>query len=105
MSARLIFSQEELREKTLAFFLANANAIEMYKKKIVEQMQILTRNYLVENNLPAGFISILSRTKTLKSTLKKLECRGWPQFDQLPEAIEDLIGTRIICWYLDVTIV
>jgi putative GTP pyrophosphokinase len=33
--------------------------------------------------------------------LKKLENDGWPQFYYPTEVVKDLIGARVVCWFVD----
>ena len=42
-----------------------------------------------------------TRVKKLVSFLKKLENDGWPQFYYPTEVVKDLIGARIVCWFVD----
>lgn len=101
MNTEIILAPEELKEKVVEFYLDYNDEIESYKKRTMAQLQKLVNAYLKENDLPEGSVIISARTKTLKSTLKKLKYKGWPQFEYLPEVITDLVGTRIICWFLD----
>lgn len=101
MNTKFILSHEILKENTIVFFSNNANEIESLKEIAVKELQKLVNAFLAEKNLSKRSIYLFARTKTLKSSLEKLAYKGWPQFDHLPDVISDLIGIRIICWYLD----
>lgn len=100
MKTKLILTPDELKEKAIEFYSNCYAEIESYKNRTINHLQKLVDSYLNENNLPEGSVNILARTKTLKSLLRKLEYKGWPQFDYLPEIITDLIGTRVTCLFL-----
>lgn len=57
--------------------------------------------YTIDNNLPPEAVKVSARAKTLSSFLKKLEKKGWPQFYYPTEIASDLIGARVVCWFLD----
>lgn len=101
MNTKIILAPEELREKIIEFYSNYHDEIESYKNRTITQLQKLVNAYLQENDLPLGSVNISARIKTIESTLKKIKYKGCPQFDFLPEIITDLIGTRIICWFLD----
>jgi putative GTP pyrophosphokinase len=42
-----------------------------------------------------------ARVKSLTSFLRKLERTDWPLFSFPTEVITDLIGARVICWFID----
>jgi len=100
MNTKLILSPDELKEKVVEFYSNYNEEIECYKSGTIKHLQRLVSAYSKENNLPEGSVNIFARTKTLKSSLRKLKYKGWPQFDYLPEIITDLIGTRITCLFL-----
>ncbi len=57
--------------------------------------------YTIENNLPTEAIQVHTRVKSLSSFLRKLDSKGWPQFYYATEIVGDLVGARVICWFLD----
>ena len=61
----------------------------------------LASAYTVENNLPREAVTVHSRVKSLKSFLMKLERLDWPMFGHPTEVVTDLIGARVICWFVD----
>lgn len=101
MNTKLILAPDKLKERAVEFYSNYSAEIASYKNRIVMHLQKLVSAYLEDYNLPESSVDVLARTKTLKSSLRKLETKGWPQFDSLPEVITDLIGTRITCLFLD----
>ena len=61
----------------------------------------LASAYTAENKLPREAITVQSRVKSLTSFLRKLEKLDWPMFGHPTEVITDLIGARVICWFVD----
>jgi putative GTP pyrophosphokinase len=61
----------------------------------------LASAYSVENKLPRKAVVVQSRVKSLTSFLTKLERINWPMFHYPTEVITDLIGARVICWFVD----
>jgi len=61
----------------------------------------LASAHTVENELPREAVDEHSRVKSLTSFLAKLEKTNWPMFRYPNEVITDLIGARVICWFVD----
>jgi putative GTP pyrophosphokinase len=61
----------------------------------------LASAYTVENKLPREAVNVDARVKSLTSFLRKLEKTDWPMFHYPTEVITDLIGARVICWFVD----
>jgi putative GTP pyrophosphokinase len=101
MFTKLILAPDELKEKAIEFYSNYYSEFKSYKNRTINHLQNLVNAYSNQKNLAEESINILARTKTFKSLLRKLKYKGWPQFDYLPEIVTDLIGTRIICLYLD----
>ncbi len=57
--------------------------------------------YTIQKKLPAESVKVNCRVKSLESVIKKLEKKNWPQFYYPTDVIKDLIGARIICWFID----
>jgi putative GTP pyrophosphokinase len=57
--------------------------------------------YTAENNLPCEAINVQSRVKSLPSFPRKLEKLNWPMFGHPIEVITDLVGARVVCWFVD----
>ena len=96
-----ILTNEELKERAIRFYSRYGDEIENIKDLLEIKLKQLALAYTIENKLPSEAITIKARTKTLKSFLKKLERKGWPQYYYPTEIVSDLIGARVICWFLD----
>ena len=73
--------------------------MEIFLLKI--RLEGLASAYTVENKLPRKAVVVQSRVKSLASFLTKLEKTNWPLFGYPTEVITDLIGARVICWFVD----
>jgi putative GTP pyrophosphokinase len=101
MKSRRILSQEELKERAIRFFDRYEKELEQIKDLLEIKLKQICLAYTIENKLPPEALIVSARRKTLKSFLKKLEKKGWPQFYYPTEIITDLIGARITSWFLD----
>jgi putative GTP pyrophosphokinase len=54
-----------------------------------------------QSKLPREAVAVHSRVKSLPSFILKLEKINWPMFVHPTEVIMDLIGARVICWFVD----
>jgi putative GTP pyrophosphokinase len=61
----------------------------------------LASAYSAENLLPREAVNVQSRVKSLTSFLRKLQKLNWPMFDHPTEVIMDLVGARVVCWFVD----
>jgi putative GTP pyrophosphokinase len=61
----------------------------------------LALDYCIKNKLPKEAVSVSTRIKSLESFLKKLWRRGYPSFYTPTATITDLVGGRVICWFLE----
>ena len=57
--------------------------------------------YTLNNQLPREALEVVTRVKPLTSFLEKLEQQGWPDFYYPTDIIQDLIGARVVCWFVD----
>ncbi len=94
-------SQEELKARAVRFYDRYSSELEQISKLLNIRLSQLSLAYTIDNNLPQEAVSISTRVKTLSSFLKKLEMKGWPQFYYPVEVIQDLIGARVTCWFID----
>ncbi len=92
---------EELKERAIRFYDRYGKDLEQIKQLLNIRLNQLALAYTIENNLPPEAIFISTRVKSLKSFLKKLEKKGWPQFYYPTEVVQDLVGARAICWFID----
>lgn len=94
-------NREFLTGRAIRFFDRYGLELKSISKLLRIRLSQLALAYTIENNLPRESIVITTRVKTLKSFLKKLEKKNWPEFYYPTEVITDLIGARITCWFLD----
>lgn len=85
----------------MRFYSRYGKELEQIKSLLEIKLKQLSLAYTIENRLPAESIQISARVKTMDSFIKKLERKGWPNFYYPTEVINDLIGARIICWFID----
>lgn len=57
--------------------------------------------YTIQNQLPPEAMCVHTRVKSYNSAIKKLERKNWPSFYYPTEVITDLVGARIISWFID----
>lgn len=101
MNEREQFSKEELRDKAIRFFRDNLSDFQLLKDWLEIELKEICFQYTKALKLPSQSLVVSIRVKTLDSTLKKLERKGWPQFDLLSDIVTDLIGARITGWFLE----
>ena len=91
----------ELRDRTIRFFARYGKELEQIRQLLSVRLSQLALAHTISNNLPREAVLISTRVKTLKSFLAKLEKKNWPTFYYPTEVIQDLIGARIVCWFID----
>jgi len=92
---------EELTRRAVRFYNRYGQELESIRQLLHIQLNQLALAYTLENRLPRNAVRIVSRTKELNTFISKLEKIGWPDFYLPTEAIHDLIGARLICWFYD----
>ena len=90
-----------LTERTIKFFDSYGEELESISQVLKIRLSGLASAYTVENKLPREAVSVHSRVKSLTSFLRKLGKMNWPMFGHPTEVITDLIGARVICWFVD----
>jgi putative GTP pyrophosphokinase len=90
-----------LTERAIRFFDFYGDELESISQVLKIRLGGLASAYTVENKLPRKAVAVHSRVKSLTSFLRKLENTNWPMFDYPTEAITDLIGARVVCWFVD----
>jgi putative GTP pyrophosphokinase len=90
-----------LTERTIRFFDSYGDELESISQVLKIRLSGLASAYTVENKLPPQAVVVHSRVKSLTSFLRKLEKTDWPLFGYPTEVITDLIGARVICWFID----
>jgi putative GTP pyrophosphokinase len=90
-----------LTERAVRFFDCYGDELESMSQLLRIRLDQLASAYGVENKLPCEAVDVHSRVKSLTSFLRKLEKTNWPMFRYPTEVITDLIGARVICWFVD----
>jgi putative GTP pyrophosphokinase len=90
-----------LTERAIRFFDSYGDELQSISQLLKIRLDRLASAYTVENELPREAVDVHSRVKSLTSLLRKLEKSDWPMFRHPTEVITDLIGARVICWFLD----
>lgn len=93
-------SPDELRGRLERFYLRYGKEIEQIAELLAIQLRQIALAYTIEHNLPREAVRVSARVKTLASSLKKLERSGWPSFYYPTEVIKDLVGARVVAWFL-----
>ncbi len=92
--------QGETEQIIRKYYDENLQALEQLKLLLDEKLTTLVSDFAGEKKRDLKSFRISSRTKRLESTINKLRYKKWPSFVQPMEAINDIIGARICCWYL-----
>jgi putative GTP pyrophosphokinase len=90
-----------LTERAIRFFDCCGDELESTSQLLKIRLDQLASAYTVEAELPREAVDVDSRVKSLTSFLRKLEKTNWPMFRHPTEVIKDLIGARVICWFVD----
>ncbi len=90
-----------LTERAVRFFDCYGHELESTSQLLKIRLDQLASAYTAENELPRKAVQVHSRVKSLTSFLTKLEKTNWPMFRYPTEVITDLIGARVICWFVD----
>ncbi len=90
-----------LTERAIRFFSIYGDELESISQVLKIRLAGLASAYTTENKLPCEAVTVQSRVKSLTSFLRKLEKLDWPMFGHPTEVITDLIGARVVCWFVD----
>jgi len=90
-----------LTDRAIRFFDCYGDELDSISQLLKIRLDQLASAYTVENELPHEAVDVHSRVKSLTSFLTKLEKTNWPMFRYPTEVITDLIGARVICWFVD----
>jgi GTP pyrophosphokinase len=93
--------KEFLTARAIRFFSRYGVELEQIASLLAIRLNQLALAYTIQNKLPRESVIITTRVKTLKSFLKKIQREGWPHFYYLKDIVNDLIGARVTCWFLD----
>ena len=91
----------ELTQRAIRFYNRYGDEVENLRKLLDVRLNQLALAYTTQNSLPRESIQVLSRVKSLSSFLNKLSKKNWPQFYYPTEVATDLVGARMICWFVD----
>ena len=91
----------ELTDRAIRFFDRYGKELEQIRQLINVRLNQLALGHTISNDLPREAVKISTRVKTLNSFLTKLAKKNWPEFYYPTEVIQDLVGARIVCWFVD----
>ena len=94
-------TSDELQQRAIRFFDRYGEELKQVAELLRIKLTQLCHAYTLNHNLPPEAIKVTTRVKTLNSFLKKLKGDGWPQFYYPTEVVRDLIGARVVCWFVD----
>jgi putative GTP pyrophosphokinase len=92
---------EELYIKAIKLYQHHGGELDHIRQLLDIRLTQLALAYTTENRIPPESIVIKTRVKTLESFLKKLETLGLKDFSFPDDNVYDLIGARVVCWFLD----
>lgn len=92
--------QTALRTRLEKFYAEYGPEIEQIAELLAIQLRQLALAYTIEHNLPREAVRVIARVKSLSSSLRKLERLKWPAFYYPTEVLNDLIGARVVVWFL-----
>jgi putative GTP pyrophosphokinase len=92
---------EELKDRAGRFYARYGRELDQIAELLCIKLKQLCLAYTINHRLPPEAMQVTTRVKKLESFLKKLELAGWPQFYYPTEVAKDLIGARVVCWFVD----
>jgi putative GTP pyrophosphokinase len=92
---------EDLISKANRFYQRYSAEVENLRRLVEVNLTQLCIAYTLNNQLPREALEVVTRVKPLASFLEKLEQLGWPDFYYPTDIIQDLIGARVVCWFVD----
>jgi putative GTP pyrophosphokinase len=95
------FKVDDLYIKTISFFQRHGEELDQIRQLLDIRLKQLALAYTSENRLPAEAITVKTRVKTFGSFLKKMETLKRSDFHYPTDMLHDLIGARVVCWFLD----
>jgi putative GTP pyrophosphokinase len=93
--------RESLVWKANRFYLRYGSEVENLSRLVEVNLAQLCLAYALNNQLPREALEVVTRVKPLTSFLDKLERLGWPDFYYPTDVVRDLIGARVVCWFID----
>ena len=101
MTEKRDLTAEALKGRAIRFFDRYGSDLDQIRQLLNIRLSHLALAYTIEHNLPPEAIVVSTRLKTLQSFLRKLANKDWPQLYYPTEVIKDLIGARVVCWFVD----
>ena len=90
-----------LTQRAIRFYNRYGDEIDTIRQLLEVRLNQLALAYTLTNDLPRESVHVQTRVKNLSSFLKKLKRKKWPEFYYPTEIATDLIGSRVVCWFLD----
>lgn len=94
-------SPSEKKDRLLRFYSRYGSELNNIAALLEIKLKQLCLAYTIQNHLPTEAMRVQTRIKSYDSAIKKLERKGWPEFYYPTEVIADLVGARIVCWFID----
>ncbi|MBY5991730.1 GTP pyrophosphokinase family protein [Ferrimonas balearica] len=101
MAEQGLTGNEHDRARLVRYFGRYGDELEQIRELLQIRLDQLALAYCRRHRLPREAVAVTTRVKTLNSVLNKLARRGWPPFEHPLDAITDLIGARVVCWFVD----
>jgi putative GTP pyrophosphokinase len=92
---------EDLYLKTIKLFQRHGQELEQIRQLLDIRLHQLALAYTTENRIPPEAVVIKTRVKDFSSFLKKMERLDIHDFHYPNDILHDLIGARVVCWFLD----
>lgn len=93
--------RERLAERSFRFFSRYGDELENLRMLLEVRLNQLATVYTLDNRLPREAVQVETRVKSLSSFLGKLAELGWPDFYYPTEVVRDLLGARVVCWFVN----
>ncbi len=93
--------RENLARRANRFYLRYGSEVENLCRLVEVKLNQLCIAYTLNNQLPREALEVVTRVKPLTSFIDKLERLGWPEFYYPTDIIRDLIGARVVCWFVN----
>jgi len=93
--------RENLTRRANRFYLRYGSEVENLCRLVEVNLTQLCIAYALNNQLPREALEVVTRVKPQTSFIDKLERLGWPEFYYPTDIIRDLIGARVVCWFVD----
>ncbi|GAA5188336.1 GTP pyrophosphokinase [Ferrimonas gelatinilytica] len=89
------------RAAVMQFYQHQGESLEQVRALLQIRLDQLARAYCRRHRLPPEAVWVLTRVKPLTSVLSKLARKGWPRFESPTDVLADIIGARVVCWFVD----